>query len=59
MGEEKKGSYTGLGLVLGTGLGATIGLLFFEANEGFTWLMSAGIGTGIGLLIGAALDSHR
>jgi len=45
--------FTGLGLIFGTALGAVASLIL---SCSILW---AGVGTGIGLVIGAALDSQK
>jgi uncharacterized membrane protein YccC len=46
--------YTGIGLVLGCGLGTVFGLLLLT-----DWWLGAGIGTALGLVAGAAMDALR
>ncbi|MDE0582485.1 hypothetical protein ON064_05445 [Planococcus sp. A6] len=45
--------FTGLGLIFGTAIGA--GLSFVIAGD----VIWAGIGTGVGLVIGAAIDGMK
>lgn len=51
--DHSKNSYTGLGLVFGTAIGAG---LMIAIGQPIYW---AGIGTGIGLIIGAMIDSTK
>lgn len=57
---EKKNKYdyskipfTGLGLIFGTAIGAGLSLII---TGNVIW---AGIGTGIGLIVGAAIDGYK
>lgn len=45
--------FAGLGLVFGTAIGAALGLII---TGDLIW---AGVGTGVGLVIGAAIDSMK
>ncbi|NLC16268.1 MAG: hypothetical protein GX756_00060 [Clostridiales bacterium] len=55
--DEKRGSpkflFTGLGLVFGAAIGIIIALAL---RQSIFW---AGIGTGVGLIIGAIIDSMK
>jgi hypothetical protein len=55
MNEEKnkKHSFTGLGLIFGTAIGAA---MTFILTINILW---AGIGTGVGLIVGAIIDSSK
>lgn len=57
---EKKNNYdyskipfTGLGLIFGTAIGAGLSLI---VTGNVIW---AGVGTGIGLIVGAAIDGYK
>lgn len=50
---NKKVPFTGIGLIFGTAIGA--GLSIILTGNTVIW---AGMGTGIGLVIGAMVDSH-
>ncbi|WP_422123290.1 hypothetical protein DHX103_00305 [Planococcus sp. X10-3] len=45
--------FTGLGLIFGTAIGAALSLII---TGNVIW---AGVGTGIGLVIGAAIDGYK
>ncbi|MDN3451818.1 hypothetical protein QMA09_16635 [Planococcus sp. APC 3906] len=45
--------FTGLGLIFGTAIGAALSLII---TGNVIW---AGVGTGVGLVIGAAIDSMK
>lgn len=50
---SSKVPYTGLGLIFGTAIGAGISIAI---GEPILW---AGVGTGIGLVLGAIIDSKK
>ncbi|MCR3956276.1 MAG: hypothetical protein NUK57_08240 [Gudongella sp.] len=52
-GNNKKVPFTGIGLIFGTAIGA--GLSIILTGNTVIW---AGMGTGIGLVIGAMADSY-
>ena len=56
MSSNESVNYAGLGLLLGTAIGFTLGLILFVAT-GEAWFLSiGGAGTAIGLGLGASID---
>jgi hypothetical protein len=51
---DKKTSYTGLGIIMGAGLGFIVNLLLLEEISA----VGIGIGVALGLVIGSILDSR-
>ncbi len=48
------GTYTGLGIALGTSIGFTVGLLVFNSST-----TGAGVGFVLGLIFGNSLDKRK
>lgn len=46
-----KGTYTGLGLAFGAGLGLIVGLVLLE-----TWWLGMGFGAAVGLVLGSVAE---
>ena len=53
MSKNKKIPYTGIGLIFGTAIGAGLSLIL---TGNIIW---AGAGTGVGLILGAIIDSQK
>lgn len=50
---KKKNTFTGLGLIFGTAIGVSLSMII---TGNVIW---GGIGTALGLVIGAGIDSHK
>ncbi|MFW5713434.1 MAG: hypothetical protein ACOCYU_02060 [Brevefilum sp.] len=57
--EEKKYSYTQLGMLSGIIIGAGIGVLLFVFTNNPIYFAGAGVGLVIGLILGAGYDRQK
>ena len=57
--ENKKYSYTQLGMLFGIFIGGAVGVLLFVFTSNPIYISAAGVGLVIGLLIGAAKDRQQ
>jgi hypothetical protein len=48
--------YAGWGMVIGTAIGAGLGVIVLAITGEPWWMIVAGMGTGIGLSLGASID---
>lgn len=58
--QSKKGtSNAALGMMLGTVIGGAIGVLLFVFTQEPLFIVIAGVGTAVGLVLGAGVDRAR
>lgn len=56
---QKRVTYTQLGMLFGIFIGAGIGVVLFSTTNDPLWLGAVGVGLVIGLILGAGLDRRK
>ena len=55
--DRKKNYYLGVGLALGTAIGGALMVVMFALTGNALWISFTGVGTIIGLIIGAGMEA--
>ncbi len=56
---QRSYSYAGLGMLAGTATGGAIGVLLFVFTQNAVFIAITGVGTAIGLILGAGADRAK
>ncbi|MFP4563824.1 MAG: hypothetical protein ACLFRY_11015 [Spirochaetia bacterium] len=57
--KESKHYYTGMGMILGTGIAGAVCMTLFILSGNPLFIPFIGLGTGLGLVFGAGIDQRK
>lgn len=58
-GSKGRPSYAALGMLFGTAIGGGIGVILFALTQQAVYIAIAGVGTAVGLVLGAGVDRAK